>query len=294
MDNTSKLLISFNMILISNQLLKAEINPQGAELTFLARLTRENVLWSKDEKFWNRIAPNLFPIVGRLKNDTYSHHEKTYSMSQHGFARDCVFEVVEQNESSVLFRLISNEKTKEHYPFEFTFEVRYSLIDNEIEISYKVINRGEEELPYSVGGHPGFAIKGKINDYFLDFGNKISTEQWLLEGSYYSGMTKKITIDKILPLNYQLFENDAIVFRNPEFHQVILSHKSKGKIVGLSSDNMSAIGFWTKNNAPFLCIEPWWGWADKQDCSRNILEKEGIHILNKNESRLHSYRIQLF
>jgi galactose mutarotase-like enzyme len=215
-------------------------------------------------------------------------------MTQHGFARDCEFEIIEQSEASVLLRLKSDENSKKHYPFEFNFDVHYSIKEAEIEVKYLVHNRGEGILPYSVGGHPGFSIKGDLKDYSLDFGKKISTNQWLLDGPYYSGKTNPLIIENELNLDYQLFENDAIVIRKPEFNQVILSHKEKGKIVGLSSETMDAIGFWTKENAPFLCIEPWWGWADSQDSNGNIVDKDRIHILNKNESKTHSYKIQLF
>ncbi len=282
------------MIQITNEHVRALINPLGAELIFLSKINGENVLWDKDENFWNRISPNLFPIVGRLKNDTFFYQEKKYSITQHGFARDYMFEVVEQSESFVLLRLKSDDKLKKHYPFEFIFDVHYRLNEAEIEVKYLIQNRGEEILPYSVGGHPGFSIKGDFKDYSLDFGKKISTKQWLLEGPFYSGKTNPLIIENELKLDYKLFENDAIVIRNPEFNQVVLSHKEKGKIIGLSSETLNAIGFWTKENAPFLCIEPWWGWADSQESNGNILDKEGIHILKKQESKSHSYKIQLY
>lgn len=299
MELTNKLnplnyLIEYRMVEISNKLIHAVINPIGAELISLSKLRDENILWNKNEVYWNRIAPNLFPIVGRLKNDCYTYHNNTYLLTQHGFARDNYFEVVEKRESSVLFRLVANENSRKIYPFEFIFEILYSIVDNEIEISYCVQNRGEGIMPYSVGGHPGFAIDGNLTDYFLDFGMIFSPKRWMLEGSYFSGETKKLSIEHELKLNYQLFENDAIVFKNPEFKQVILTHNEKGRIAGLSSDTMTAIGFWTKKNAPFLCIEPWWGWADKLESSGNILEKEGIQLLAENETKSHSYKIELF
>ena len=33
-------------------------------------------------------APVLFPIVGRLRDDTLVHQGRSYRMTQHGFARD--------------------------------------------------------------------------------------------------------------------------------------------------------------------------------------------------------------
>lgn len=282
------------MIELSNEFIRAQINPFGAELTVLNKINETNVLWNKNEDFWNRIAPNLFPIVGRLKNDSYMFEDKTYSLTQHGFARDCSFEVLEKKESAVVLRLLSNDLTKINFPFEFSLEIHFVLNHSAIEITYLVENRGVGILPYSIGGHPGFSIVGNLNDYFLDFELDFSADQWLLEGSFYSGETKQLSVEKVLNLDYEMFKNDAIVFKSPAFKQVILSHKAKGRILSLSSDSMTAIGFWTKSNAPFICIEPWWGWADKHDFCEEITKKEGIQLLNRNESNVHSYSINLF
>lgn len=80
----------------------AEIALMGAELQVLKTKGGRNVLWQKDDIHWNRVAPNLFPIVGRLKGDSYTLGGASYSMRQHGFARDQKFVVEEQDESSVL------------------------------------------------------------------------------------------------------------------------------------------------------------------------------------------------
>jgi galactose mutarotase-like enzyme len=281
------------MIEIRNQKVIAKINPEGAELTELSKVDGKNILWEKDERFWNRVAPNLFPIVGRLKNDQFHYEGIPYSMSQHGFARNRTFELIEKTDIKVVLRLKSDEISKKEYPFDFIFDIEYQLIESELLVKYCIDNRGEVKLPYSVGGHPGFAIEGKITDYYLDFGQSFCAKQWLLDGPYYSGETVDLTIDSKLPLDYSLVEKDAIVIRKPPFNRVILGHKDRGGVVALSYDQLDAIGFWSKKNAPFFCIEPWWGWADRIDSTGNLLEKEGLHFLNPEELKEHSYRIEL-
>jgi galactose mutarotase-like enzyme len=281
------------MIEIRNQKVIAKINPEGAELTELSKVDGKNILWEKDERFWNRVAPNLFPIVGRLKNDQFHYEGIPYSMSQHGFARNRTFELIEKTDIKVVLRLKSDEISKKEYPFDFIFDIEYQLIESELLVKYCIDNRGEVKLPYSVGGHPGFAIEGKITDYYLDFGQSFCAKQWLLDGPYYSGETVDLTIDSKLPLDYSLVEKDAIVIRTPPFNRVILGHKDRGGVVALSYDQLDAIGFWSKKNAPFFCIEPWWGWADRIDSTGNLLEKEGLHFLNPEELKEHSYRIEL-
>jgi galactose mutarotase-like enzyme len=282
------------MIQIRNNQLVALINPLGAELTELSKNDGVNVLWKKDSSFWNRISPNLFPIVGRLKSDSYTYENRNFSMSQHGFVRDFYFEVINQDESSVIFELNSNEVTKQQYPFDFTFQVCYSIENSKLKVKFNVQNRGGEVLPYSVGGHPGFAVNGSINDYYLVFEGNYKSERWLLEGPYYSGKTEPILLNEFFELDYKLFENDAIVIRNPKFGKVMLAHKKQGKLLSVSSNNWHAIGFWSKQNAPFFCIEPWWGWADSINSSGKFIEKEGLNFLNANEIGSHSFEIELF
>ena len=281
------------MIEIRNQKVIAKINPEGAELTELSKAQGKNVMWEKDDSYWNQFAPNLFPIVGRLKNDQFRYEGKPYSMSQHGFARNRTFELINNSDFKAVFILKSDEITKKEYPFDFIFDVEYQLIDSELHVKYRIENSGEVKLPYSVGGHPGFAIGGKLTDYYLDFGRAFSTKQRLLEGPYYSGETVDLTIDNKLQLDYSLVEKDAIVFRKPPFNRVILGHKDRGGVVAVSYDQLDAIGFWSKTDAPFFCIEPWWGYADRIDSTGNLLEKEGLHFLNPNEEKEHSYRIEL-
>ena len=281
------------MIEIRNKKVVAKINPYGAELNELSKVDRKNVLWAKDERFWNRVAPNLFPIVGRLKEDQFCYEGQIYSMCHHGFARNRTFELIEKSYFKVVFRLKSDEISKKEYPFDFIFEVEYQLIESILLVKYRVKNRGEVNLPYSVGGHPGFAIEGNLSDYFLNFGQSFSANQWLLEGPYYSGETRYLTVENKLDLDYSLVEKDAIVFKKPPFNRVILAHKDRGGLVAVSFEQLDAIGFWSKKDAPFFCIEPWWGWADRIDSKGDFLEKEGLHFLKPNELKEHSYRIEL-
>ena len=63
------------IVTISNTKIAASINTFGAELTDLKK-ENTNYIWTIDENYWNKTSPVLFPIVGRLKNDTYKIEEK--------------------------------------------------------------------------------------------------------------------------------------------------------------------------------------------------------------------------
>ena len=281
------------MIRIENNFIHAEIAPMGAELIVLKRQGFPNVLWKKDDSIWNRTSPNLFPIVGRLIDDSFNFRGQKFQMNQHGFARDCVFEVIKKERDEVRLLLRSSAQTKIQYPFEFEFMVTYRLILNSIEVSFQTRNFNPHSMPYSVGGHPGFAIQGDLTEYQLDFQQSMLLDRSILDGTFYSGKLEQMEINKVLSLENDLFENDALVFKSPPFSVVTLTHKIQGPIVTLSSNTWGAVGFWTKPFAPFFCIEPWWGWADHLNSTGDLEKKMGVHLLPPNQLESVSYTIEL-
>ena len=279
---------------LQNGIISARIALLGAELLELNNSANDTILWEKDDAIWNRIAPNLFPIVGRLLNDSYKWKGEAYTMRQHGFARDQEFEVTQQTPTSVCLLLKANISSRIQFPFEFEFEITYTLEGNQIQVSHCTRNLTAEKMPYSVGGHPGFALKDKLSNYELQFSHAFQAERCLIEGNYYSGETKTMSIAPVLPLDFSLFASDALVFKQPSFQSVTLAHATKGKLVTLHFESIDAIGFWTKEHAPFFCIEPWWGWADSLNHSGNLAEKDGMHWLDAGSEEKLVYWVEVF
>ena len=234
------------------------INPLGAEIQQLKHATHGNVLWQKNDQIWNRFAPILFPIVGRLINDQYTLNDQSYTMRQHGFARDQVFQVIEHSEDSITLRLTDNEQTRAQYPFRFELLVKYTLYQDKLEIEHRVTNLDVKELYYSLGGHPGFHIEGKLSAYDLDFGDDYTVQQHLITGNYYNGKTKEIQLSRKFQLSDDLFTSDAIVIKSPPFKSIGFGKTNGPKLLTLHCDTWTAVGLWTKPGAPFFCIEPWW------------------------------------
>jgi galactose mutarotase-like enzyme len=253
-----------------------------------------NLLWKKDDTLWNRYAPILFPIVGRLVNDKYTLEDEVYTMRQHGFARDQVFEVLEYNETSVTFCLKANEDTRAQYPFEFELRVTYVLIGSMLNISHEVINRDAKDLLFSIGGHPGFHIEGNLSDYVLDFGGEFTVQQHLITGNYYSGETKDLHLNRTFNLSESLFESDAIVIKAPPFQSIGFGKKNGPRLLTLHCASWTAMGLWTKPGASFFCIEPWWGWADAINSLGTLKEKDGIMTLAPGRHSIHEFSIQVY
>ena len=280
------------IITISNSQLSATINTFGAELISLVK-NNKNYIWTVDETYWNKTSPILFPIVGRLKNDSYGYNGKTYHIPRHGFARNMEFSFDKKSDSQVIFELNETEETKAIYPFNFKLIISYTLIENELVIEYFVRNQSDGVLPFSIGAHPAFAISDKFENYSLQFNAADTFETHHLENESFNGKTTLVeTKNNAISLNYNLFEKDALVFKQLKSNEVVLKNKDKS-ILKVNFDHFPYLGIWTKENAPFLCIEPWCGLADHANHNGNLEEKEGMNHLPAGEDFLRAIRIEI-
>ena len=280
------------IVTISNATLTATINTLGAELISLVK-NNKNYIWNIDETYWNKTSPVLFPVVGRLKNDSYSFNGKTYQMTRHGFARNMEFSFDKKSDSQVIFELNETEETKAIYPFSFKLLMAYTLMENELVIEYFVRNQSDEVLPFSIGAHPAFTISENFENYSLQFNAADTFETHHLENESFNGKTTLVDAkNKAITLNYALFEKDALVFKQLNSNEVTLKNNDRA-ILKVNYDHFPYLGIWTKQNAPFLCIEPWCGLADFSNHNGDLEEKEGMNHLPAGEDFLRAIRIEI-
>ena len=278
---------------ISNSNLTASIKHFGAELYSLKNNGNKEYIWEGNSDFWGKHSPILFPIVGTLKNNSYKYNDKEYHLSRHGFARDMEFELIEKMENSATFSIQSSEETLKVYPFLFELQLIYTLEENSLRIEYKVINKGASQMPFSIGAHPAFALPGNFKNYSIAFEKEEPLEYYLLENDLISNETKKLEVqNKQVPLTYELFENDALIFKTLESNSLTIL-ENKNPVLRVNFEDFPSLGIWTKMNAPFLCIEPWFGYSDTDENSGNLFEKEGIQILNSAESFEAKFSIEI-
>ena len=278
---------------ISNSTLKASIKHAGAELFSLKNNQNKEYIWEGNPDFWGKHSPVLFPIVGTLKNNTYTINDKEYQLSRHGFARDMEFELINKTENSATFSLQSNNETLKKYPFEFELQLIYTLKETTLDIEYKVINKGENKMPFSIGAHPAIALPENFENYAFKFEKEEVLKYSLLENDLISNKTETLeTTDNLVPLNYKLFENDALVFKTLESNSLTILENSK-PYVKVDFADFPSLGIWTKDQAPFVCVEPWFGYSDTAENSGDIFEKEGILILDAKQTFNSKFSIQL-
>ncbi|GGF21771.1 aldose 1-epimerase family protein [Flavobacterium limi] len=279
---------------ISNSTLKASIKHHGAELFSLVDNQNKDYIWNGNPDYWSKHSPVLFPIVGSLKNESYTFEKKEYNLSRHGFARDMEFQLIEKTESSAIFSLLYNNETLEKYPFKFELQIIYKLEENKLRIGYKVINKGETKLPFSIGAHPAFALPKDFSEYSIEFEKEEKPEYSLLEDGLISNTTKILeTSNNSVSLNYKLFENDALVFKTLESNYLTILENSK-PYIKVDYKDFPNLGIWTKENAPFICIEPWFGYSDTLEKSGDLFKKEGILILEASQTFNTLFDIEVF
>lgn len=281
------------MVTIRNNHLEAVINPKGAELVSLKNKDGKEYMWEGNPEFWGKHSPVLFPIVGALKNDTYIYNDKEYKLSRHGFARDNEFTIKEQQLDNVVFSLKANDDTKSVYPFNFELELKYTLGTTSLIIEYTVYNNGSEKMPFSIGAHPAFALSGNFEDYSLSFEKEEKLTSYPLQENLLSQTTVAVpTVGKKLNLNHKLFANDALVFKQLNSTSVAIQ-KDEEVFLRVNFEDFPHLGIWTKSGAPFICIEPWQGYADSINTTGNIFDKEGIVVLNEEEKLSKSFSIEI-
>ena len=288
---------------LENNEIKIKIDSFGAELKSLISLD-ENIeyLWQGNPKFWNRSSPVLFPIVGKLLDNTYIYENKEYSMSQHGFARDKEFLLVKQNKTMLKFLLKDDEDSLKIYPFSFELYITYEIKDRSLKVSYEVINKSNDKMYFSTGAHPAFnwpleKNQEKQEDYYFEFEDfeKDSLNKFpLLENGISNNLESVRLEDKKLAISKDIFRNDALIFKNDNINNIVLRNSINKRFIEMNFEGFPYLGLWSKpSGAPFVCIEPWCGIADFIDSNKKLEDKVGINILEKNDAFSSSYFIKI-
>ena len=286
---------------LENELVKVEISREGAELSsIVSKETNLEYIWQKGSEFWTSSAPVLFPIIGALKNGKFTYNSKFYSVPKHGFIRyNKDMRLCSKSKQHVSLSLSSTPKSKLDYPFDFSFEITFRLKENQLVISHKIENQGNQDMLFSLGGHPAFncpMFSGEsYDDYYLEFDSKQSLSSFVLTNDgFLTDKTISVLDDsKILPLNQELFANDALIFKDIKSKKVVLKSKNHSHSISVSYSDFTNLGIWAKYKAPFICLEPWLGVTDHEGASGLLKEKEGIIILPKGEKFEASYSIEI-
>jgi len=276
---------------IQNEFLSVSANNQGAELYSVICGDTE-LLWQGVPEWWTGRAPILFPVVGKLKGGSYLHDGIQYMLPQnHGFARRNKFTPVSNSEDAITFSLCDNKETRSVYPFEFELIVTYELSGRSLHTGFKVTNKSDVDMYFSIGGHPAFNCPIFQDETFEDYeivfnenetaGTHIITEEGLVSDE----MVPFFNNSNQIPLNHELFRKyQTLVFSNLKSTSVTLRSRKTGAGVTLDFTGFPYFGVWQPPGASFVCLEPWQGVDDSPVSAGNLRDKTGIvRLASKSE-----------
>ena len=276
---------------LDNGVLEINVASKGAELISIKDETGKEYLWQGDEKYWGRQSPILFPFVGRLKNQEYTYEGKKYPMMQHGFARDMEFSVIEEKADEIWFEIKDDGETYKLYPFHFSLKIGYRLVENRIEVLWKVENIDTKTMYFNIGAHPGFFCpidgeKDKVG-YALEFNSKGNPKYYGADydtGLRFSKLHELKLENGRSIITKEYFDETTYIFEDNQISEVSLVKPSGEKYVTVRFD-MPILAVWSKEraDAPFVCLEPWCGRCDRMDFNGNLEDREYNTVLEAGE-----------
>lgn len=273
---------------------------KGGEIqSFSDTKTNIQYMWQGDEKYWTGKNPTLFPQISNTYTKDYEIKGQKYAMPNHGFIRSNVLEYEQLSDTSAKFTFKSNEDTKKMYPFDFEYELIYTLNNDTLEMVYHIKNSGNEVMPFSFGLHPGFnapLCEGEhFEDYRLVFEKEEHCKQLFFDTqSRYPYTLEDITI-KEWKCNWQEMEEIAtLVYVGCESKTAqLIGPQNHG--VEISIEGYPYFAVWNPGyDAPFLCLEPWYGHGDFSKLDVAFEDREGTMKLAPNEVFTTSYTIRVF
>ncbi len=268
---------------IENDQLSCTIDSHGCELKSVKdRKEDKEYMWNGDPTYWNRTSPVLFPFVGAVKDKKYRHDGNTYEMGQHGFARDMEFTLISNTDDEIWMELFDTDETLAKYPFRFHLKIGYQLNERALTVVWQVENRNDSDMFFAIGAHPGFMMPREERHEFKLYDKNGKPVQSIVNRIFagngcVSDSTEVIkTPDGILPITDSLFDGDALVIENEQLGKVELAKEGSDnpKIAVIFSSPL--VGLWSppKKNAPFVCIEPWYGRCDSESFSGELRDRD--------------------
>lgn len=233
---------------------RLEVVPERGGIVSRWKIQGQDILYLDEERFANPQLsvrggiPILFPICGNLPNDTYQYGGKTYTLKQHGFARDLPWTVAQQATdtcASLTLILASNEQTRRVYPFDFQLTFTYQLQGNSLRIQQRYTNRSPERMPLATGLHPYFWA-GDKSQLTFDIPSAEYQDQKNQQIQAFSGY-----------FNFEKPEID-VAFPALTRHSASLTYQQRRMQVALHySELYSTLVFWTLKGKDYVCLEPW-------------------------------------
>ena len=284
---------------LSNEHLTVQIAELGAELQSIKDADEREYLWQAGDE-WPRRSPLLFPLVCSVENDTYYIDGQAYHLPRHGFARDMSFTLIAQSETKATFALHESEETLKVYPYHFNLAVSYRLDKNILHVVWHVENTDSREIHFQIGGHPAFIAPGCKKGQplrgviALDNREPLQSLKSYADGSHEMEEIPAEITDGMVVFNDSFFRNDSVKIHRSQTHQATLLNVDGTPAVTVDY-KCPVIAFWSPQGkqAPFVCIEPWYGIGDPRGYQGEYKDKPLMNHLQPGASFMSEYTITI-
>jgi galactose mutarotase-like enzyme len=214
--------------------------------------------------------PVLFPIAGRLADDKYKVDDATYTMKQHGFARNMPWAIVDQatdGGARLGLALMASAMTRAQYPFDFRLALTYVLFEGRLTVQTRVSNLGDRAMPISPGLHPYFQLADRNKRAARVVTD--ATEAWDNRAAARVALRDLIDLSAdVVDLHLLDHWPRTVRLTRPEDRDVELSLGVPDRVLVV----------WTERGRDFVCVEPWTARANAlNDGSATLVPPGGTH-----------------
>ena len=289
-------------LILNNGHLTAIASSSGGELISLKDPAGQEYLWQGDPAYWSGRNPNLFPIVGGLKDGSVCIDGTVRQMKRHGFARNSEFSVCEQGKDFAVFELTENESTLQMFPFPFRLRICHRLLPDGFSTQFSVTNTGSGLLPFCIGAHTAFncPMNGHyaFEDHKLVFNRPEDRPAMVPDATGCLDRNSLLSVlqgPDTVPLDHRVFERvDTLIFEGLNSDSVSLLDPD-GHGVRMEFSQFPMIAFWTNGagKAPFLCLEPWHGCGAYADETGRFRDKPHCIQLQPGQTKNLTYTVTL-
>ncbi|WP_050615657.1 aldose epimerase family protein [Bacillus testis] len=227
---------------------KAVLCPERGGILLQLTLRNEDILYLQEETFIDATKnirggnPVLFPICGPLPDNEYTLDGVTYTMKQHGFARNKAWKVLSAEGTKVSLVLEDDEETKNQYPFSFQLIFTYELKDGKLLIHQSYENKSERAMPFYAGFHP----------YFL--GNHHASKYNIPAARYLDNEDNKMKERK--QPTAELAIGDSKVYMHLSDPEMCIKEGKRTLHIQYSEVFQNGV-LWSERPEEYICLEPW-------------------------------------
>lgn len=285
---------------LENKYLRVAVDTFGAEVqSIVNRETGFEYLWDGRPEFWKRRSPVLFPIVGSVWNGTFRMDGIEYSLGQHGFARDMEFTPFGDRSDELWYALEATESTLAKYPRRFRLEIGYRLDGRSLRVMWRVHNLDKSAMDFQIGAHPAlmmpdFHPDDPVHAYFSFDRDGLQTEILNPDGAVGSGHRPVALNDRLLAIGPHTFDCGTYIFGDSQLRRVDLLDKEESPVVSVSFD-APYLGLWSpRPDCPFVCIEPWYGRADREGFDGDFADRTAVNRLLPDQTFEAGYSMEFY